>query len=101
MHISSFNTTALSAWLLSTLHIHSFNKALSAYLFSQMFVQLYWSRNGSGDATDGLVMRSIESLFEKIRTLQREGLQFKVCSRGIGGSGHGYNSLLKPAGGSA
>ncbi|KAJ1493311.1 kinesin motor domain-containing protein, partial [Baffinella frigidus] len=32
----------------------------------------------NGDATDGLVMRSIESLFEKIRNLQREGLQFKV-----------------------
>ena len=53
-----------------SLHICSFN---SLHICS-------FDRNGSGDATDGLVMRSIESLFEKIRTLQREGLQFKVCS---------------------
>ena len=29
------------------------------------------------------------------------GAKVGVSSRGIGGSGHGYNSLLKPAGGSA
>ena len=35
-------------------------------------------RNGTGDGTDGLVIRSIESLFDKIRERQRDGLQFKV-----------------------
>ena len=37
-------------------------------------------KNGSGDASDGIVIRSVESLFERIRSLQRDGLQFKVRS---------------------
>ena len=35
-------------------------------------------KHGSGDASDGIVIRAVESLFEKIRNLQRDGLQFKV-----------------------
>ena len=33
---------------------------------------------GSGDASDGVVIRSVEALFKKIREQQRDGLQFKV-----------------------
>ena len=33
---------------------------------------------GSGDASDGIVIRSVEALFDKIRGQQRDGLQFKV-----------------------
>ena len=32
---------------------------------------------------------------------QEEVAEVVVSSRGVGGSGHGYNSLLTPAGGSA
>jgi hypothetical protein len=35
-------------------------------------------KHGTGDASDGVVIRSVEALFEKIRSLQRDGLQFKV-----------------------
>uniref|UniRef100_A0A7S4L3J9 Kinesin-like protein n=2 Tax=Guillardia theta TaxID=55529 RepID=A0A7S4L3J9_GUITH len=35
-------------------------------------------RNGSGDVSDGIVIRSVEALFSKIRSLQRDGLQFKI-----------------------
>jgi hypothetical protein len=35
-------------------------------------------KNGSGDASDGIVIRAVEALFDKIRSLQRDGLQFKV-----------------------
>ena len=35
-------------------------------------------KHGTGDASDGVVIRSVEALFEKIRALQRDGLQFKV-----------------------
>ena len=35
------------------------------------------------------------------RGSQVQCLSSSVISRGVGGSGHGYNSLLKPAGGSA
>lgn len=35
-------------------------------------------KHGSGDASDGIVIRSIEALYEQIRSLQRDGLQFKV-----------------------
>ena len=35
-------------------------------------------KQGSGEASDGIVIRAVESLFGKIRELQRDGLQFKV-----------------------
>ena len=33
---------------------------------------------GSGDGSDGMVIRSVEALFDKISQVQRDGLQFKV-----------------------
>jgi len=33
---------------------------------------------GSGDGSDGIVIRSVEALFDKISQEQRDGLQFKV-----------------------
>jgi len=35
---------------------------------------------GSGDSSDGIVIRSVEALFDKIQEMQRDGLQFKVRS---------------------
>lgn len=35
-------------------------------------------KHGSGDGTDGIVIRAAECLFDKIRAEQRDGLQFKV-----------------------
>jgi len=35
-------------------------------------------KNGSGDASDGVVIRSAESLFDKIREKSTDGMQFKV-----------------------
>ena len=35
-------------------------------------------KHGTGEASDGIVIRSVESLFGRIRDLQRDGLQFKV-----------------------
>ncbi|KAJ1486563.1 P-loop containing nucleoside triphosphate hydrolase protein [Baffinella frigidus] len=35
-------------------------------------------KHGSGDATDGIVIRAVEALYIKVREVQRDGLQFKI-----------------------
>jgi kinesin family protein 12 len=37
------------------------------------------NKSGTGDPSDGVVIRSIEALFEKIRAQSTDGHQFKVC----------------------
>lgn len=58
-------------------------------------------KHGSGDVSDGLVIRSVETLFNKVRSLQRDGLQFKVRASCVEIYNESVLDLLKSGRGSS